>query len=115
MIKKKITDVKIDQIDSYKLIFTFFIQDKILTKKIVSNTKKEQIFCVSDKVSVINSSLETFGEATRGSADITDIYSLSNDGSLIVNTVILSTQNTFFIFKNQRREEYWVKFKKIKK
>lgn len=113
--QKKVTHVKIDQIESDRLIFTFFIQEKILTKKIVSNTKKEQIFCTSDKVSVINNSAETFGEATRGSADITDTYFLSNDDSLIVNTVILATQNTFFIFKNQHREEYLVKFKMIKK
>jgi hypothetical protein len=111
--RKEITHVGVEHRDGNEITFKFFTQGGILTQRKYYPSEKVQILCTADRVTVIQKSLETRGEATSGTADITDTYFLSNDGSLIIHTVIKWVDSILFIFKIPQEEQYWAKFKAV--
>ena len=112
---KKITQVGVEHQDDNEITFMFFTSEGILTQQNFYPSEDLQILCTADSVTLIQKSLQTKGEATTGTADITDTYFLSDDGALIVHSVTRWVSTIFFLIKISQEEEYWVKFKAKKR
>ena len=112
---KKIKHVGVEHRDSDEITFKFFTQDGMLMQRKYYPSEKAEILCTADRVTLIRKSVETKGEATSGTADITDTYFLSTDGSLIIHTVIKSVDSILFFIRIPQEEEYWAKFQPVVK
>lgn len=111
--RKKVTRVHIDQKDCAELILTFFSKDGVLAKRRISGSEKVKISCTLESFMIIETALETKGEAVSGTLDVDSRHYLTEDGSLMLHSKYVGVSHSFIFFWRDG-EEYLVKFKKVK-
>lgn len=111
--RKKVTRVHIDQKDCTELIVTFFSKAGVLAKRRISGSDKVKISCTLESFIIKETALKTKGEAVSGTLDVESSYYLTEDGSLILHSKYVGISHSFIFFWRDK-EEYLVRFNKVK-
>ncbi len=113
-IRKQVTHVHIDQYDCSVLTFSYFINNHHIFTRILNNSDKNTLSCNKASLIIFEKPPESCSEGgCRMMTRVNNLY-LSEDGSLILNSVYVGVDSFFYFVRKPFRKEYLVRFKRVK-